>query len=106
MPRMWIVIILALLGALVSGFSSLWQQVRLEVLASRSIIGAVSGAAVAVVYCMLVKRWFLRQEENLKKTLPAKKQSNSTFQEESGQESAPEKFQPLGAEEWQNLPKP
>ena len=46
MPRIWIIIILAVLGALVSGFSSVWQQVRLEALVSRSIIGAVVGGAL------------------------------------------------------------
>ena len=105
MPRIWIIIILAVLGALVSGFSSLWQHVRLEALVSRSIIGAVVGGAVAIVYCMLVQRWFLQQEEKVKKGSPLKPQANQLSQEELGQEEAQENFQPLGAEEWQNLPK-
>jgi phosphate/sulfate permease len=105
MPRIWIIIILAVLGALVSGFSSVWQHVRLEALVSRSIIGAVVGGAVAVVYCMLVQRWFLRQEEKVKHGLPAKQHSTNLPQEELDQEEAQEKFQPLGAEEWQKLPK-
>lgn len=105
MPRIWIIIILAVLGALVSGFSSVWQQVRLEALVSRSIIGAVVGGAVAVVYCMLVQRWFLHQEEKVKNSLPAKQHSTNLSQEELEQEEAQEKFQPLGAEEWQKLPK-
>ena len=105
MPRIWIIIILTVLGALVSGFSSLWQHVRLEALFSRSIIGAVVGGAVAIVYCMLVQRWFLLQEEKVKNALPLKPQSTQLSQEEVGQEEAQENFQPLGVEEWQNLPK-
>nr|WP_320145473.1 hypothetical protein [uncultured Anaeromusa sp.] len=105
MPRIWIIIVLAVLGALVSGFSSVWQQVRLEALVSRSIVGAVVGGAVAVVCCMLVRRWFLLQEEKVKNDLPAKKKSTNLSQEELGQEEAQEKFEPLGVEEWRNLPK-
>ncbi|WP_018704299.1 hypothetical protein [Anaeromusa acidaminophila] len=105
MPKIWIVCMLSVLGAFVSGFSSLWQQVRLEALVSRSIIGAVVGAAVAVVYCMLVKRWFLFQEEKMKTELPTMKQPLSEESQEALEQEAQENFQPLGVEEWQKLPK-
>ena len=106
MPKIWIVCMLSVLGAFVSGFSSLWQQVRLEALVSRSIIGAVVGAAVAVVYCMLVKRWFLLQEEKMKTELPPLQPIPSDLSPDAlEQEGAQEDFQPLGVEEWQNLPK-